>query len=436
MKKIFAMILVLALGLSLCACEELEKLQRVELPPLPTVEPSQEPGQEPEPQTTEEPLVSEEPASAADLGSRVIVNINGSSEVFNAPDNESQRILTFSYDTPQVHIEGNDVASAAINDHIAVLNELYYSGTGNGDGLNSWLEMALDNYSYATDTGAEIAIELSSDRTASVLRADNSVVSLVFSTVTYAGGAHGNYLERGYVYDTQTGELLTLEKLSEDSDAFKQYVLEYITDLAENGEEYKNCSFLQSAEDLSATLAPVVREGSWYFDENGLVVFSDVYELGSYAEGIIRFTIPYEALAEQIDAKWLPVERQGGEGSFTVSLQSDVAPGSVELLDKVTVSESGAELCLKAEGTVYDISISSVEYADYSHKFFETDRHWNCSYMQNCAIQLLTDIPDGMPNLMIRYTTADGTAHHYLISQSGEDGSIILIDAESVEAIG
>lgn len=432
MKKMIAMILVLALAVSLCACEELEKLQQVELPPMPTVEPSQEP----ETQVTEAPQVSEEPVAKADLGSRVIVNISGSSQVYNAPDNEEQRILTFSYDTPQVHIEGNDAASDAINDHIAVLNELYYSGTGNGDGLNSWLEMALDNYSYAVDTGAEIGLELSSDRTASVSRADSSVVSLVLSTITYMGGVHGDYSDRGYVYDTQTGELLTLEKLSDDPETFKQFVLEYITELAENGEEYKDCSFRDTTEDLNTALAALLREGSWYLDEKGLVVFSDVYELGSYAEGIIRFTIPYSELAEHIKAKWLPVERPSGDGSFTVSLQSDVAAGSVELLDKVTVSDSGEELCLKAEGTVYDISISSVEYADYNHKFFETDRHWNCSYMENCAIQLLTDIPDGMPDLMIRYTTADGTAHQYLISQSGEDGSIILIDAESVEAIG
>ena len=435
MKKIMALILVIALAATLCACDELEKLQQVELPPLPTAEPSQEtetaPEASPEVEETPEPTPAPQ-----ELGSRVIVSIKNNTEIHNAPDNEAQRILTFSYDIPQVHIEGNDAASAAINDHIALLNELYYTGTGAGDGVNALLEMALDNYSYAVDTGAQIATELSSDRTVSVLRADNSLVSFVFSTVTYTGGAHGNSLERGYVYDTQTGELLTLEKLSGDAEAFTQFVLEYITDLAANGEEYQNCSFPQSAEELSAALAPIVREGSWYFDKNGLVVFSDVYELGSYAEGSIRFTIPYDALAEQIDAKWLPVERQGEEGGFAVSLQSEVAPGSVELLDKVTVAEGGEELCLKAEGTVYDISINSVEYADYSHKFFETASHWYCSYMSDCAIQLVTLIPEGMPDLMISYTTADGLRHHSLISQSGIDGSISLTDAETVEAVG
>ena len=429
MKKIMALILVLALAATMCACDELEKLQQVELPPLPTVEPSQEPETTPEP-AEESPEPSPEPL---ELGNRVIVSIKNNTEIHNAPDNEAQRILTFSYDTPQVHIEGNDAAAAAINDHIAVLDELYYSGTGNGDGINAMLEMALDNYSYAVDTGAELGLEYSSDRTVSVPRADNAVVSLILSTNTYTGGVHGNYFDRGYVYDAQTGELLTLEKLTSDVDAFSAFAASYLVELAKNDETYASLDLI---EDLPSAMAALLREGSWYFDDNGLVVFSDVYELASYAEGIIRFTIPYGALEDYIDAKWLPTQRQSGDGSFEVSLLSDVPSGSVEIIDRVTAESEGLELCLKAVGTVYDVSISSVEYADYSHKFFETASHWACSYMSDCAIQLVTLIPEGMPNLMISYTTADGVHHHSLISQSGVDGSISLTDAESVEAIG
>ena len=293
--------------------------------------------------------------------------------------------------------------------------------------------MALDNYSYAVDTGAELGLEYSSDRTVSVPRADNAVVSLILSTNTYTGGVHGNYFDRGYVYDARTGELLTLEKLTSDVDAFSAFAASYLVELAKNDETYASLDLI---EDLPSAMAALLREGSWYFDDNGLVVFSDVYELASYAEGIIRFTIPYGALEDYLDAKWLPTQRQSGDGSFEVSLLSDVPSGSVEIIDRVTADSEGLELCLKAVGTVYDVSISSVEYADYSHKFFETASHWACSYMSDCAIQLVTLIPEGMPNLMISYTTADGVHHHSLISQSGVDGSISLTDAESVEAIG
>ena len=62
-----------------------------------------------------------------------IVSIKNNTEIHSAADNEAQRILTFSYDTPQVHIEGNDAAAAVINDHIALLDELYAAGAAPED---------------------------------------------------------------------------------------------------------------------------------------------------------------------------------------------------------------------------------------------------------------------------------------------------------------
>lgn len=428
MKKILVILLVAAMAFTMCACEELDKLKEVELPPLPTVEPSQEPEPSEEPEESPEP--SGEPTEEVELGSRVIVAVGSKMEIHNAPDNEEQRILTFSYDVPQVHIEGNDDASSKINDHLAVLNELFYSGTGNGDGLNALLEQAIDNYSYAKDTGAEIGLEFSYSRTAAAPRADSRVTSLLLTTHSYTGGAHGSYFDRGYVYDTQTGELLTLDKLSEDYDAFCEFAVGYIAELAKKDETYPE---LEQLEDLNEMAAAILREGSWYFDENGLVVFTDLEEFASYAAGIIRFTIPYAELEKHIDSKWLPVQRGEGEAALEVAMQSEVPAGSVTILDKVTVAQEGEELCLKAVGTVYDVKISSVE---YNNKFYETAVHWMCSYMDNCAIQLLTIVPEGMPNLLISYTTADGEMHQYVISQSEDDGKIQLSEAGSVESVG
>lgn len=76
MKKIMALMLVLALAATMCACDGLEKLEQVELPPLPTVEPS------PEPETTPEPEESPEPSpEPVELGNRVIVSIKNHTEI-------------------------------------------------------------------------------------------------------------------------------------------------------------------------------------------------------------------------------------------------------------------------------------------------------------------------------------------------------------------
>ena len=102
------------------------------------------------------------------------------------------------------------------------------------------------------------------------------------------------------------------------------------------------------------------------------------------------------------------------------------------MIDKVVVDENGTALCIEAEGTVYDVRLSKVDYAD---RFYETALLWSCSYMNDCILQLNAAIPEGMPNLMVSYRDADGTQHKLLLTQSGEDGSYILSD-ENIEAVG
>ena len=93
------------------------------------------------------------------------------------------------------------------------------------------------------------------------------------------------------------------------------------------------------------------------------------------------------------------------------------------------------QLCIKVSGAVYDVSVCSVEYADFDSRFYTTGEHWYCSYMKDSAIQLETMIPDGIPNLMVSYTDADGVNHSKLVSQSGMDGSFLLID-DNIEVLG
>ena len=99
----------------------------------------------------------------------------------------------------------------------------------------------------------------------------------------------------------------------------------------------------------------------------------------------------------------------------------------------VTVSDEGQELCLVSLGNVYDVKLSQVEYMD---RFYETAQLWHCSYMNDCALQLKTLIPEGIPNLMLSYATADGASRSLLISQSGQDGSFTLVEEGSIEAVG
>ena len=126
-----------------------------------------------------------------------------------------------------------------------------------------------------------------------------------------------------------------------------------------------------------------------------------------------------------------PVEE---EGTMRAVPAEDVEDGSLEIVDMVKVFEDGTMIYLVAEGSVKDLRIASVDYFDYNGTFNENAVRWSCSRLKDAAVQLLTVIPDGMPNLKISWRDAGGEQIRYL-SQSGEDGSLLLVD-ESIEAVG
>lgn len=431
MKKITAILIAALLALSLCGCEQIEQLKQIELPTT-----SVEPSESPAPETSEEPEATPEPAQeAAEPSSYVIISISEHKETYYAPDDENQMILDFSYETPTVHIYGNDAASEKINDFIASLDEEYYTGNnyvegGYGIGINGMLDLAYDNLTYVRESGVDGNVTLASNRTVMVARADEKVIALYYNDYSYTGGVHGSYGYTGRIFDTETGERLTLDMLAPDLDAFKTWLTAAMVEKVNSDDELKQSL---TVDDVEAALAALIREGSWYLDGDGLTVFSDIYEIAPYAAGIISFKFSYDEIAPYIDAKWLPAGRVGSGELEALAL--DDLPEGTEIIDKVTVNSGETQLCIKVNGGVYDVSVCSVEYVDYDSRFYTTGEHWYCSFMKDSAIQLETMIPDGIPNLMITYTDSDGENHSKLISQSGMDGSFLLID-DNIEVLG
>ena len=435
MKKIIALFIAAILCISLCACSTLEKLKNVELPPLPTAAAETVSPETPADETTGGAL------SENKFANHVVVGITKNTQEFFDQQNGTQKILTFSYDTPAVYIEGNEAASEAVNEYIARLNETYVTGNdygvGSADGLNVMLEMAQDNYYVSVENNIDLPLEYSSDMSVKTKRIDEKCVALVYTTYIYTGGAHGSYVDRAYVFDGESGELVTLDKLSGDTAQLTEYLAGYMLTLRNEDKDQYYSQRLSDDYLIDTTMADalkaLVRDGSWYFDGDGMCIFSDVYEIAPYAVGIIEFHIPYDALRGHIDEKWMPLS-ESETGKLTAMLQSEIKDGSIEVIDRVAVSESGAEIALTAQGAIYQVKLSSVEYVN--DDFFETEQLWAGSYMRNCVLQVVTDIPDGMPNLMLSYRDASGEAHDMLITQSGLDGSIILMDKNLIHAQG
>lgn len=444
MKNKLAILLCLVLCLSLCACGRLDRLKEVELPPLPTVTIRPEaPSEAPEP-TEAQPAetASAAPAPAGDMEDMtlpVIVSFQKTELVETDPAVHEQKILTFSYVTPRVTIPGREEAAEKINEYIGMLDETYYTGNDYGDGpssgYNGMLEMAEDNFTYAYESGADLPLEFESVRDARISRADGRVLTLNLGTSTYSGGAHGFYVSRAYVFDTKTGELVTFEQLSPDVSGLRAYLVERMVEMAKTDPELAAAidGFVEEA-NRATSFGALLRDGSWYLDERGLVVFSDLYEISSYAAGMQSFVFPYDELGGLIDLKWFP-DLKNSSGTFSIQSMESVQDGSFPILDMLTLDEGMTQICLYSGERAYDVTLSRAAYYEDIGSFYLSDPLWYCSCMENSGLQISTDIPDGYPDLALSYRGDNGVVHRCLISQSGVDGQPLLLE-EGVSFVG
>ena len=404
MKKILSAILCICMILALCACGQGDTsgAPGTTQPPVPdeTAAPDQ---------PAETPAAE---AYGAALGDRVIIRTEKTLESFNAPDKTV--ILLFSYVTPTVLIEERPEVAAEINEQLNLLDEAFISGSGTEPGKNQILEDALDNFSYVTEKEADLGTSFSAARTVASTRADGSVISFRYSKNIYTGGA-AKYGYSAVNFSAETGEKLTLDSLSADPAAMKKVLEDSVT--------------------AAGAPADTVREGSWFFSAEGIVFFPDFGELRPVAADD-EITVPYTALADVMDARYLPVRRDG-EGSFDVVRLEDVPDGTVHSIDRLIYTD-GDELYLRIDGTAYDVTISSFFYvhqAEGDERFHAKDRLWYASYMTDCALQICTVVPNGMPDLMVTWTDADYVSHRLFISQSGVGNGVTLVD-DTIEAVG
>ena len=365
--------------------------------------------------------------------SRVIVTFQSYSEKVKDPATGEIDILNFAYVTPVVYLENRDLPAARINEYIAMLDESFYTGNDYGagtvGGFNYMLEIAEDNFTYIWDNRLISAtLEYSATRDVRVERADDKMLNLVFTYYEFTGGTSGRYSDQAVVFDTGSGERLSLDMLAGDYDALASFLVEQMLAQAESDDRITP-EYI-AVEDRPEAFRNLLNEGAWYFDGEGLVMILNPNDASANA-GIIDFHVPYEELRGLIDDKWFPAEGSA-DGSFEIYPLEEKGD-NVVLLDRVVLDENESELCLVVEGSVYDVFLTYASYAG-DGKYKVGDSLWYCSSMSDCALQLAAMIPDAAPNLMLRYHTADGEQFVQLITESGEDGHPFLMDAELDQA--
>ena len=133
-------------------------------------------------------------------------------------------------------------------------------------------------------------------------RTDDKVLSLIYSSYSDTGGAHGVYSFEGGTFDVETGEPLSFETISTDYESFSDSVLTCIINKIE--EKAQETSVYEDYEDTIYSLW-YDNTTSWYMSDEGFVFIYNPYTLASYADGTIVVEVPYEEVADYMDSKYI-----------------------------------------------------------------------------------------------------------------------------------
>ena len=416
MKRRISWLLALTLALSLGACGQTQTTAD----PAPTAVTTPGRTDTPAPIATDVPVIY--------INAPVSVEISRTSETV-MDDTDSDVLLRYSADRPQISLPDNTAAAERINAALLEDYRFFTEGEANMEGpvgKAAFADAAREEYRMRCTDGTKDAFyPYQLERTVDVTRGDDRVLSLTYLDATYLGGAHGYAGLSAVDYDLRTGEKLRLEDLSDDPAAFLEQCADWLWEDSRSG-EHTALALGGYFPDYEEALPGLLRDGNWYFADEGIVVIANPYEIAPYASGRIEFTLPYDWLCWQIRDEYLPTARKGS-GSLTGEIR-DTAGAADYLVDDGTNGQ-GACVLFTAHGPVEDISLVRVEYLEYSNSFLDDGTLWYASHLNDGkTLQLRTWIGDVLPTLKIRWKQSDGKQEEYLISQSGRDGSLVLLD--------
>lgn len=376
-----------------------------------------------ESEATPEPGLSEEEAK-----NRVLIRYRKEWQQFTDKAT-GELLLDYSCVTPEVTLPGMDAQRSAIQSVLDKSAALFEKGSRSGgdslSGVNAMEKAARKQ--YASEDERDYFMPYALNRSVRVSRADAAVLSFIYVDYSFAGGIHGYPLTTGLTFDTESGAELSFDDLAADPEGLRALCFEEMrAQAAARGDEL--------FEGYEETLPTLMDNGRWYFTEKGLAFVANPYDIAPYASGNIEFTVSYKKLSGLLHERYQRPAKAVVQGGIEADWISEKTFSS-DPVAELTLSPL-APFALWAENTVYNVRLSSVTYLDYSGSFEETEELLFASRMDDGEYwRIAADIPDVIPNLMLSWQLPDGTVQKYLISMSGMNGSLLLIDPNSLAMI-
>lgn len=396
-------ILAIAVFLLLCAgCGKQDTPVTSETPTAPSLTPTE---------TTEAPTTEAPPTTMPPVETQPAVTVAAAftyeEEAYYAPDDAVLFREKFPY--MSLYAKENPHISAIVNDFGTrvtgpMLDEIIDSGLG----------MAIENYD---PDGYWEPYYL--EQTYETTRIDARVFSIAGKVETYFGGVHPNHTLTSVTYDLETGKVLSLPDILVSADCLPTLAEMVLSTLAGQGEgsllfdDY--ITVVMAHFDLNNALID-----SWYFNDNGLVLYFSVYEISSYAAGDFVLEYSYRDLAGILKEEFLPEDVNDAHGELTAALCEGVITDSDNLITSIYLVNDGPMVILSADGEIRNVCIESGVWANGGSMFIVENSLFSCNRLDKDAEVLVqTFLQEMYPNLRISYTTAEGEFSRYLAINYG-----------------
>ena len=123
---------------------------------------------------------------------------------------------------------------------------------------------------------------------AEVTHQSSELICIAVNTYLDTGGAHGNSHIHFLNFEPESGRLYSKEELITAAQEFIPVIKEYLRkEITKNSEDDPEDLFFGDEFQLPESIG---------FNEDGVIILYHPYELATYTQTIIEFTIPYEEL--------------------------------------------------------------------------------------------------------------------------------------------
>ena len=261
-------------------------------------------------------------------------------------------------------------------------------------------------------------------------RIDEKVLSLYGAEIAYSGGIHPNQVCVSASFDMVTGQLLQLDDVLAGSAAATELSQLIIEDLSENRENYQLYDGYATVvnERYGGVAANWMDQPAWYFSNTGLCVYFSPYDIAPYVAGPIVVEIPYGQLTDIVIDDYLPPELPAANGTITAALAQDVDLEQYSQFAEAILDDEGERFVLYSNDLVTNVMLEQGTWSADGSSFTPSATvfmaHTLCG---GDAVMIQALMGDTLPTMRLSYESGSET-HTQFITQSGEDGSILIVD--------